>query len=115
MWHVFTQRLIDVHVYDKDGGAFDTVYGLVRVFFTLDKFQYEKWNDPESNMSIWYFDDKLGGWHKCVTHWEPAPGDNKGRLWCVVHKYALYGLAYTAPTLRMKLIKSGVITVTPTP
>lgn len=115
MWHIFTQRLIDVRVYDKDGDLFPTVFGIVRVYFNLDKFQYEKWNDPESNMSIWYFDDKAGGWHKCVTHWEPVAGDGKGRLWCLVHRYALYGVAYTGATMVMKLIKRGVITVTPTP
>jgi hypothetical protein len=115
MWHVFTQRLIDVRMYEKDGGTFTSVYGLVRVYFNLDKFQYDKWSDPQSNMSIWYFDEQNGGWHKCTTHWEPAPGLSRGRLWCLVHRFALYGLAYTQPTMIMKLIKQGVITVTPTP
>jgi hypothetical protein len=66
-------------------------------------------------MSIWYFDEVAGGWHKCVTHWEPTPGEGQGRLWCLAHRYALYGLAYTKPTLIMQLIKQGLITVTPTP
>lgn len=114
-WHVFTQRLMDIRVYDKDGQAFGTVYGLVRVYFNLDKHQYEKWTDETSNMSIWYFDELNGGWHKCVTHWEPVAGLARGRLWCVVHHYTRYGLAYTQPTLIAKLIKQGVITATPTP
>ncbi len=115
MWHVFTQRLLDVRVYDKDNVPFDTVYGLIRVYFNLDKFQYQQWSDKTSNMSIWYFDELLGGWHKCTTHWEPVAGSAQGRLWCPIHRYALYGLAYTKPTLIMKLIKAGIITVTPTP
>ncbi len=115
MWHYFTQNLIDVRVFDKDGAAFTSVYGLVRAYFNLDKFQYAKWTDPTSNMSIWYFDETLGGWHKCTTHWEPAKGSSTGRLWCPLHRYALYGLAFTQPTLIMQLIKNGVITVTPTP
>lgn len=115
MWHYFTQRLIDVRVYDKDGDEFDTVYGLVRVYFNLDDYQWQQWNDPQSNMSIWYFDEPNRGWHKCTTHWEPAPSLSRGRLWCPVHQYALYGLGFTRPTLVMQLIKQGLITVTPTP
>jgi len=115
MWHYFTQRLLDVHVYDKDNVPFATVYGLIRVYFDLDKFQYQQWTDKTSNMSIWYFDELMGGWHKCTTHWEPTPGSAQGRLWCPIHRYALYGLAYTKPTLLMQLIKAGIITVTPTP
>lgn len=115
MWHYFTQRLLDVRVYDKDNVPFDTVYGLVRVYFNLDKYQYQVWSDEASNMSIWYFDELLGGWHKCATHWEPVAGSVQGRLWCPIHRYALYGLAYTKPTLLMQLIKAGLITVTPTP
>ena len=115
MWHVFTQNLIDVRAYERDGDPFLQVFGLIRVYFNLDKYQYDKWSDPESNMSIWYFDETLGGWHKCATHWEPVAGNAKGRLWCPIHRYALYGLAYTKPTIIMKLIKAGIITVTPTP
>lgn len=115
MWHYFTQNLIDVRVFDKDDKPFANVFGLIRVYFNLDKYQYQQWSDPASNMSIWYFDETLGGWHKCVTHWEPVAGNAKGRLWCVIHRYALYGLAYTKPTIIMKLIKAGIITVTPTP
>jgi hypothetical protein len=115
MWHVFTQNLIDVRIFDKDDKPFTTVYGLIRVYFNLDKFQYQQWSDPVSNMSIWYFDETLGGWLKCSTHWEAVAGAAQGRLWCPIHRFALYGLAYTKPTIIMKLIKAGIITVTPTP
>ncbi|MEX2162443.1 MAG: hypothetical protein WD751_11095 [Anaerolineales bacterium] len=114
-WHQFTQRTLDIRIYDKTGDQFKWVYGLVRVYFNLDKFQYDKWIDEEANMSIWYFDELGGGWRKCVTHWEAVPGLAKGRLWCVVRYYTRYGLAWTQPTLLMKAIKLGTITVTPTP
>jgi hypothetical protein len=113
-WHMFTQHLLDVRVYNKEGDPFTTVYGLVRVYFNLDDFQWDKWRDEDSNMSIWYFDELNGGWYKCTTHWEQVPGEPKGRLWCLVHRYALYGVAYTKPTLLMKLIKAGLVP-TPTP
>lgn len=114
-WQQFTQRLLDIRVYEKGGGEFDAVYGVVRVYFNLDSEQYDMWQDEERNMSIWQFDELNGGWRKCVTHWEPAPGLRFGRLWCLVKQYTRYGLAWTQPTLIMKLIKQGVITVTPTP
>ena len=114
-WWQFTQRTLDIRIYDRNGKPFEWVYGLVRVYFNLDKFQYDKWIDEDANMSIWYFDELNGGWRKCVTHWESVPGLSKGRLWCVVRYYTRYGLAWTQPTLLMKAIKLGTVTVTPTP
>jgi hypothetical protein len=114
-WHKFTQRILDFRVYQEDGDPFEWVYGLVRVYFNLDDSQYDRWADKRNNMSIWYFDELSGGWKKCVTHWESVPGLPKGRLWCVVRHYTRYGLAWTQPTILMKMIKLGTITVTPTP
>ncbi len=114
-WHQFTQRLIDFQVYDRNGDPFEWVYGNVRIYFNLDKFQYDKWVDEEANMSIWYFAQPEGGWRKCPTHWEATPGLAKGRLWCLARHYTRYGLAWTKPTLLMQLIKHGLITATPSP
>jgi hypothetical protein len=114
-WFNFTQRTLDISVVDKDGQEFDTVYGVVRVYFNLDKVQYDRWIEPDNNMSIWYFDEPAGGWKKCVTHWERVAGLPKGRLWCLVHQYTRYGIAWTKPTLVMKLAKAAAQTATPTP
>jgi hypothetical protein len=114
-WHQFTQRIIDFQVFDRNGDPFQWVYGNVRVYFNLDKFQYDKWVDEDANMGIWYFAQPEGGWRKCTTHWEPAPNLAKGRLWCLVRYYTRYGLAWTQPTIVMKMIKLGTITITPTP
>ncbi len=114
-WQMFTQRIIDFQIYDRTGDPFQWVYGNVRIYFNLDKYQYDKWADEEANMSIWYFAQPEGGWRKCPTHWEPAPNLAKGRLWCLVRYYTRYGLAWTQPTITMKLIKLGTITITPTP
>jgi len=113
-WHKFTQRILDFRAYQTDGDPFEWVYGLVRVYFNLDKAQYIRWVDKKSNMSIWYFDELMGGWKKCVTHWEATPGVPQGRLWCVVRHYTRYGLAWTQPTIIMKMIKLGTKTATPT-
>lgn len=114
-WHQFTQRIIDIQMFERDGDPFEWVYGNVRVYFNLDKFQYDKWIDEEANMSIWYFDKLNGGWRKCPTHWEATAGLAKGRLWCLVRYYTRYGLAWTQPTLLMKMIKLGTVTITPSP
>jgi hypothetical protein len=112
-WHKFTQRLLDFRVYQEDGDPFEWVYGVVRVYFNLDDAQYDRWVNKQNNMSIWYKDELNGGWRKCVTHWESVPGQPKGRLWCVVRHYTQYGLAWTQPTIIMKMAKLG--TATPTP
>lgn len=113
-WHKFTQRILDFRVYQNDGDPFKWVYGTVRVYFNLDRGQYSRWVDKKNNMSIWYFDELGGGWKKCVTHWESTPGVPQGRLWCVVRHYTRYGLAYTQPTILMKMLKLGTKTATPT-
>ncbi len=114
-WHKFTQRILDFQIYREDGKPFLWMYGIVRVYFNLDKIQYDKWKDEEANMSIWYFDHLAGGWRKCLTRWQPQAGNPYGRLWCVADRYTRYGLAWTQPTMLMKMIKLGTVTVTPTP
>ena len=114
-WHKFTQRILDFRVYQEDGDPFKWVYGVVRVYFNLDDAQYDRWVNKQNNMSIWYFDELAGGWRKCLTHWESVPGLSKGRLWCVARYYTRYGLAWTQPTILMKMIKLGTVTVTPSP
>ena len=114
-WHKFTQRILDFRVYQEDGDPFEWVYGVVRVYFNLDDAQYDRWVNKQNNMSIWYFDELAGGWRKCLTHWESVAGLSKGRLWCVARYYTRYGLAWTQPTILMKMIKLGTVTVTPSP
>ncbi|MGH2581345.1 MAG: hypothetical protein ACRDFQ_00440 [Anaerolineales bacterium] len=114
-WHQFTQKLLDLQMYTRDGEPFEWVYGVVRVYFNLDKSQYDKWVDETSNMNIWYYNKEAGGWRKCDTHWEPVSGNPQGRLWCVVRYWTRYGIAWTRPTLKMKFEKLyGTYTPTPT-
>ncbi|HLD94718.1 MAG TPA: hypothetical protein VI703_11010 [Anaerolineales bacterium] len=115
IWHKWTQHILDFQVYDVNGKPFQWVYGNVLIYFNLDRYQYLKWVEEESNMSIWYQDKLNGGWKKCTTHWEPVTSLDHGRLWCLARYYTRYALGYTQPTLLMKLIKLGTITITPTP
>ena len=105
-WHVFTQRTLDISVFDEDDQEVDRVVGLVRVFFNLDRTQRVRWDDETSNMSIW-FRPQGSAWQKCVTHLIEESGFPQGRLYCLVKSYGLYGLAYTKPTLIMKLEKAS--------
>jgi hypothetical protein len=105
-WQVFTQRILDVRVYNTEGREFEEVYGLVRVYFNLDRWQRQIWENPTSNMSIWTFDDINGGWRKCYTNLVDSAQYPHGRLYCLVHKYGSYGLAWTKPTLKMQLAKA---------
>lgn len=105
-WQVFTQRILEVRVFDEDGREYDQHIGLIRVYFNLDAYQRNKWEDPASNMSIWVFDEIHGGWSKCKTRVLDSAQFRKGRLYCYVKGNGLYGLAWTKPTLRMKLEKA---------
>jgi hypothetical protein len=114
-WQQYTQKILDLQMYNRNGEPFEWVYGVVRVYFNLDKFQYDKWLDETSNMNIWYYNKEVGGWRKCTTHWESVPGNPQGRLWCLVKYWTRYGIAWTRPTLKMKFEKLyGTYTPTPT-
>ena len=105
-WHLFTQRILELRVLNEDDREYDRLLGLVRVYFNLDAYQRNKWEDSASNMSIWTFDEIHGGWSKCKTRLLDSSQFPKGRLYCYAKNNGIYGLAWTKPTLKMKLEKA---------
>ncbi len=108
-WRYFTQGIMSVHVYDEDGVAPDRFLGAVQVYFNLDLQQRKKYDDPDSNMSIWYKDEwGVGQWVKCPTFLVKSKAAPRGRAVCYASDFGDYGLAWTWPTLRMKLEKAAL-------
>jgi len=107
-YHVFTQAWANVEAYDPLGKQFDRVFGSVQMFFDLDVLQRRIYDEgSDRNMSIWYFDTFEGGWQKCPTGLA-NPGRSVapyGRLVCPMTLFGRYGIAWTLPTLVMKLEK----------
>ncbi|MDH3942634.1 MAG: hypothetical protein OEV06_00885 [Anaerolineae bacterium] len=108
-WHVWTQNLMDVRFYGEDGRLMDKVYGIVQVYFDMDRSERELWRTAGSNMGIWYYDVWVGRWVKCPTtitfHLEDYPN---GRLACPITGYGLYGIGWTQPTMEIKLTKADI-------
>ena len=118
-WHVWTQRLMDVRIYDTTGRIYPFMNGIVQVYFELDPTQRKIWDRNGSNMSIWHHDIRKGRWVKCPTaivfDLQHYPD---GRLVCPITYFGLYGVGWTQPTMEMKLTKAGpspTPTITPTP
>ena len=107
-YHVFTQAWANVEAYDPQGKQFDRVFGNVQMFFDLDVLQRRIYDEgSDRNMNIWYFNTFEGGWRKCPTGLA-NPGRSVapyGRLVCPITDFGRYGIAWTLPTLVMKLEK----------
>lgn len=114
-WHIWTQKYMDVRIYENSGRLYDSIYGILQVYFDLDSTQRGIWERPDSNMNIWHYDITVGRWVKCPTiitfHLEDYP---HGRLSCAISSFGLYGIGWTQPTIEMKLTKAGP-SPTPTP
>lgn len=105
-WHVFTQAWAIVNGYDEDEKEFERVFGNAQIFFDLDVTQRRYYDDPDRNMSIWYYDTFEIGWVKCPTALvRVGPAAPHGRLVCPMTYFGRYGVAWTLPTLEMKLDK----------
>lgn len=106
-YFVFTQAMMDARIYDNEGKEVENVYGLVQVYFNLDEVQRRKWDDPDSNMSIWYKDTFAGEWVKCPTRLVKSAEAPRGRLVCPISQFGLFAVAWTQPTFKIKLTKAA--------
>lgn len=106
-WRYFTQGILSVNVYDADGVPPDRFLGATQIYFNLDINQRKKWDDPDSNMSIWYKDEwEAGVWVKCPSFLVKSKAAPRGRVVCYASDFGDYGLAWTWPTLQIKLEKA---------
>ena len=116
-WHVWTQRQMDVRIYDENGDLYNGIKGILQVYFDIDPTQRKIWQRYGSNMSIWHYDIREGRWVKCPTaivfDLQHYPD---GRLVCPISTFGLYGVSWTQPTMEMKLTKAAPTpTLTPIP
>lgn len=109
-YYIWTQKYMDVRIYDNDGRLYDSIFGILQVYFDLDGTQRNIWDTRGSNMSIWHYDITVRHWVKCPTmityHLEDYPF---GRLSCAVRSFGLYGIGWTQPTMEMKLTKAAIL------
>jgi hypothetical protein len=106
-WRYFTQDILSIYVYDSEGDPVDRFVGLVQIYFELDVLQRMWWDDPDSNMSIWFKDLwETGTWVKCPSFLVKSKVAPRGRVVCFATDFGEYGIAWTWPTVAMKLEKA---------
>jgi hypothetical protein len=88
----FVQRLVDFRILDNKGAEFRQVFGLVYVYFNLNKQTRAAWEAGE--LSIYHYDTRQGKWVQCPTHLVQTRNLPHGRLTCYAGKFGTYGLVY---------------------
>lgn len=115
MWQ---QQMMTFHVYEGGEGSkkYSFVRGLAYVYFNLDLQTRRLWeNDEDKRMSIYWWDEFNQRWTKCPTFLRRDASAPQGRLVCYMEEFGTYGLGIRQENILIKLIKLGIITVTPTP
>lgn len=115
MWQ---QQMLEFHVYQGEEGAkkYDYVRGLGYVYFNLDLQTRRLWeSNDDGRMSIYWWDVFNNKWVKCPTFLRRDASAPHGRLVCYMEEFGTYGLGIRQENILIKLIKLGIITVTPTP
>lgn len=106
-WRYFVQGILTIDVVDENGVQADRFLGAVQVYFNLDTDLRHKWDDPDANMSIWYKDEwDEGSWVKCPSFLVKSKAAPRGRVVCYATDFGDYGLAWTWPTLKVKIAKA---------
>ena len=86
----FVQRWIDVRIYNNDAVEFKQLYGLVYVYFNLNRQTRAAWDAGE--LSIYHYDANGGQWVECPTHLVGTKNWPYGRLACYAGQFGAYGL-----------------------
>jgi murein DD-endopeptidase MepM/ murein hydrolase activator NlpD len=88
--HHFIQRWIDVRIYNNDAVEFKQLYGLVYVYFNLNRQTRAAWDAGE--LSIYHFDAREGKWVEYPTHLVTTKNWPYGRVTCYASQFGTYGL-----------------------
>ncbi len=89
----FSQRWIDIHLYDSNGKEFKNVYGHVYVYFNLNVEDRAAWN--KEKLSIYHYNESKKIWEKSETHLLDNKNVPYGRVKVLVNEFGLYGLGIT--------------------
>lgn len=89
----FTQRWLDIHLYDSTGKEFKNVYGFVYIYFNLNVEDRAAWN--QGKLSIYHYNEAKKTWEKSETYLLPNKNVPHGRVRVLVQEFGLYGLAIT--------------------
>ena len=89
----FSQRWIDIHLYDKSGKEFKNVYGYVYVYFNLNVEDRAAWN--KGNLSIYHYNEVKKIWEESETQLLTNKNVPYGRVKVLVQEFGLFGLGTT--------------------
>lgn len=88
----FSQRWVDIHLYDSTGKEFKKVYGYVYVYFNLNVDDWAAWK--KGNLGIYHYNETKKIWEECETYFIENSNTPHGRVrFMVTQEFGLYGLA----------------------
>ncbi len=88
----FTQRWIDIQLFDSKGQEIRTVAGYAFVYFNLDQESRKVWD--QGSLSIFHYNRDKDTWKKCNTRLVADKNLPFGRVRALILKeFGLYGLA----------------------
>lgn len=88
----FTQRWIDIQIYDSDWREIKTASGYVFVYFNLDQNSREAWD--QGLLRIFHYNSNKESWKECKTRFVAEKNVPYGRVRTLILKdFGLYGLA----------------------
>ena len=88
----FTQRWIDIQIYDSNGREIKTSSGYVFVYFNLDQNSRLAWD--QGLLSIFHYNNSKDIWKECKTRLVADKNAPYGRVRTLIVKdFGLYGLA----------------------
>lgn len=88
----FTQRWIDIRLYDTNGKEIKAVKGYTYVYFNLNVEDRAAWRNEK--LSIYHYNEAKKVWEECATRLLDTKSAPYGRVsFMVTDQYGLYGLA----------------------
>ncbi|MGD2158453.1 MAG: hypothetical protein PVG32_16365 [Anaerolineales bacterium] len=86
----FTQRSVEIHLYDNKNKEIKNLFGYVYVYFNLNAEDRANWN--KEKLSIYQFDTATKKWVECRTWLVSDKSSPYGRATCLISSFGTYAL-----------------------
>ncbi|MCJ7624301.1 MAG: hypothetical protein MUO76_12425 [Anaerolineaceae bacterium] len=88
----FSQRWLDIRLFDSNGKEYEMVYGYVYVYFILNVYDHAAWD--KGKLGIYHYNEAKESWEECNSNLFVEKCAPYGRLGCqITDGFGLFGLA----------------------
>jgi hypothetical protein len=86
----FTQRSIDIRLYDNNNKEIKNLFGFVYVYFNLNAEDRANWN--KDKLSVYQWNTATKNWVECPTWLVTDKSAGNGRASCLISSFGTYAL-----------------------